>query len=288
MSMTWMALAILVIALLAFGLTLVLRPAPAGPTPQVMASSRSRMRTTTIVAAVAGLGFGLWAWMIFPTTYVNATTVPGLLAALGPCLAGLVYLGVTALAEVTWPRPAGQQRGAYLARRPVFAHAVPWAMRAMWIWAGALWLSLITFGLIAEPDGRSLADHDLSGCAENGVAVPCTSGAVGPFPGWPYAVPVMLAALVVVLVTLGVLHLVARRPAVWGTTVDDDQLLRTISATRVVRGSQLALGTTLAGIAYFAGAAGVNAGYWWGLPMIVAAVVILGMSFGLALRRMPV
>ena len=89
----------------------------------------------------------------------------------------------------------------------------------------------------------------------------------------------------VVAATLGVLHVVARRPAVRGTSAEDDALLRTISATRVVRGAQLSQGTALAGVTFFAGATSANAGWWWAWPLLILAVVVLGTALGVALRR---
>ena len=119
----------------------------------------------------------------------------------------------------------------------------------------------------------------------DGVPVPCDFGASGPFPGWPYGLPILIGAATVLVVTLGVLYLVARRPAVRGTSTTDDDLLRTVSATRVVRGAQLALGITLAGVTFFAGATASNAGWWWGWALLLVAVAVLGTSVGIALRR---
>ncbi len=286
MGLSKVVLVVIIIALLASMVVFSLRAKRVVPTELAMSRSLRRMNNTTVVATLAGLVFASWAWFTFPTAYVNATSVPGLLAALGPALAGLVYLGVTAASEGTWRLPSGDQRAAFLARRPLFSRAFPWATRALWVWAGLLTVLLVTFGLIAEPDGRSLRNApDVGSCLADGVPVPCGGGASGPFPGWPYGVPVLVAALLVVAATLAVLHLVARRPAVWGTSATDDELLRAISATRVVRGAQLSLGTSLAGITFFAGATASNAGWWWGWVAIILAVTVLGASFGVAMRR---
>lgn len=286
MGLSGMFVVVLLIGGVAFVGALALRAQPVAASGEVMGRSLARMNTGTLVAALAGLGFAMWAWVAFPTSYVNATEVPGLLAALGPILAGLVYLAVTAVAEVTWPRPTGSERAAFLTRRPLVTSAASWAMRALWAWAGLLGVLLVVFGVVAEPDGRSIATTGGERCLVNGVPVPCSGGATGPFPGWPYGGPILVATGVILVATLAVLHLVARRPAVWATSPGDDQLLRTISATRVVRGTQLALGTTLSGVLFFAGTTAANAGWWWGWPTLAAAVVVLGTSFGLAMRRM--
>lgn len=286
MGLSAMVVVVLLISGAAFVGTLAVRAQPVTASGEVMGRSLARMNTGTLVAALAGLGFAVWAWVTFPTSYVNATEVPGLLAALGPILACLVFLIVTAVAEVTWPRQTGGERGAFLTRRPLVTPAASWAMRALWAWAGLLGVLLVLFGLVAEPDGRSIAKLSSDGCLVNGVPVPCTGGATGPFPGWPYGAPILLATGIILVATLLVLHLVARRPSVWGTSQADDQLLRTISATRVVRGTQLALGATLSGVLFFAGMTAANAGWWWGWPTLVSAVVVLGTAFGLAMRRM--
>ena len=250
-----------------------------------MRQAMDRMNAITVTAVLLGLGFAMWAWLALPTRFVGATAVPGLLAALGPSLAGLVYLAVTGVGEATWRRPSGTQRAAHLARRPLFSRARPWAARALWAWAVLLVSAVAVFGAIAEPDGRSIGTTSLDGCALGGVPVPCDHGSSGPFPGWPYGLPVLIGAATVLVGTLGVLYLVARRPAVRGTSSIDDELLRTVSATRVVRGGQLALGTTLAGITFFAGATAGRAGWWWGWAALLLAVIVLGASVGIAVRR---
>jgi len=283
-GLTRMILIALVIALVVFVLTLPLRLVRVTPGDLALSRSLTRINTTTAVAGAAGLGFALWAWLTFPAVHLRATATPGLLAALGPSLAGMVFLGIVAAAEATWKRPSGATRAAHLARRPLFSRALPWATRALWAWAGLLAAALATFGVIAEPDGRSLGHAPGVGeCRVDGI--PCDGGASGPFPGWPYGVPLLVAAAVVVGATLAVLHLIARRPAVRGTSAADDDVLRTISATRVVRGAQLSLGASLAGVLFFAGTTAFNAGWWWAWPAILAAPVVLGAALGVAARR---
>ncbi|NCD16355.1 MAG: hypothetical protein EOL91_03410 [Actinobacteria bacterium] len=286
MGLTRMVLVVLMLGLLAFLVTLTFRSRRVVPADLAMERALRRTNTTTAIAALGGLGFAAWGWSSFPTVYVSATEVPGLLAALGPALAGLVFLAVTAAGESTWPRPAGSYRAAHLERRPLFSRPQSWAARALWTWTALLAALLVLFGAIAEPDGRSIAHGPGVGeCLADGVPVPCGGGASGPFPGWPYGLPMLLGAALVVAATLGVLHVVARRPAVRGTSAEDDALLRTISATRVVRGAQLSQGTALAGVTFFAGATSANAGWWWAWPLLILAVVVLGTALGVALRR---
>ncbi|MGM0385067.1 MAG: hypothetical protein ACQERF_03660 [Actinomycetota bacterium] len=283
MGLTRLVLVVLMIGVIAFMVTLSLRSRRVVPTELAMERALARLNTTTLMATVGGLAFALWAWFTLPVVNVDAAEVPGLLAALGPVLAGLVYLAITAAGEASWRAPSGPRRTAVLTRRPLFSRAAPWANHILWAWAALLTAALVAFGAVAEPDGRSIA-HVGGACVVDGATVPCT-GASGPFPGWPYGIPLVVGAALVVAATLGVLSLIARRPAVRDTIPADDELLRTISATRVVRGAQLSLGATLAGVLLFAGTAAANAGWGWAWPAIIGAAAVLGTSFAVTFRR---
>lgn len=186
MGLTRMVLVVLMLGLLAFLVTLTFRSRRVVPADLAMERALRRTNTTTAIAALGGLGFAAWGWSSFPTVYVSATEVPGLLAALGPALAGLVFLAVTAAGESTWPRPAGSYRAAHLERRPLFSRPQSWAARALWTWTALLAALLVLFGAIAEPDGRSIAHGPGVGeCLADGVPVPCGGGASGPFPVGP-------------------------------------------------------------------------------------------------------
>lgn len=266
MGLTRMLLVVLMLGLIAVMVTLSLRSRRVVPTELAMERALGRMNTTTLMATVGGIGFALWAWFTLPTVYVNATE--RLLATLGPIVAGLVYLAITAAGEASWRPPSGPRRTSHLARRPLFSRAAPWANRILWLWVGLLTATLLAFGAVAEPDGRSIGG---------------TASTSGPFSGWPYGIPILVGTALVVGATLGVLALVARRPAVRDTTPDDDSLLRTVSAARVVRGAQLSLGATLTGVLFVAGTTASNADWAW--PAIVAAALVLVVSLGVTFRR---
>jgi hypothetical protein len=116
--------------------------------------------------------------------------------------------------------------------------------RLTWVWAGGLATTLVACGL-ASGNGRDIER----------VWDAASSGAAGPFPGWFYGGPLLVATAVVVVATEVVLLLVARRPAVADTAPADDLALRTVSARRVLRGTQLVLAWTLAGVLFVAGTA---------------------------------
>ena len=242
------------------------------------------MNATTVTAALLGLGVGMWAWLALPTRFVGATEVPGLLAALGPSLAGLVFLAVTGVGEATWRRPSGTQRAAHLARRPLFSRAQPWAARALWAWAALLGVAVVVFGVIAEADGRSIGNASLDGCMVDGVPVPCDFGVWARSRDGPTGCPSCSEPAPCSPPPSGcsTSSPVAPRsgaPAPPRTTCCAPCQRPGSSA------ASLAIGVTLTGVAFFAGATAVNAGWWWGWALLLLAVGVLGTSVGIAMRR---
>lgn len=233
-------------------------------TASLMAASKSgppivgahrRIRVLYSVATIMGGLFALAALQLFPTIYVNATKVPGLLAALGPILAGIVFVDVAALGEAFWPKQKGQRRGAYLTRRPAMANAARVPKWATVVWSVLLVVTLTFTGLTASSSGESVG---------RSIGHPDGHGYSGPYPGWVYGIPMIFFGIILVLFAILVLRQIARRPAVVGASPDEDEDLRRMSATYLVKGVQLALATSLAGILLFAGLTANNAGWWWG------------------------
>ena len=241
----------------------------AGRTDEPSRGARRRIQILYGTAALVGISFTLLVVYAFPTVYVNSTEVPGLLAALGPSLAGILFVDVAALGESFWPKPKGEQRGAYLTRRPALANAASVPKWATVIWGALLTAFLIFAGFVATSDGESAGRS-----IPHMVTDPNVSGASGPFPGWPYGIPMLIGAAFLALFTLGVLHVIARRPAVGGTTPEEDAALRRISATNLVKGVQLSLAASLAAVLFVGGTAAHNAHWWWGAPLAVAAAVV--------------
>lgn len=255
--------------------------------------TQRRIRLLYGIAALLGLGFALLAFVVFPTVYVNAVKVPGLLAALAPALAGTVFVVTAGVGESFWPKPEGQQRGAFLTRRPVLANAARVPAWAAVTWGSLLLAFLVFCGFAATSDGesagRSIAHPEWS---------PYRSGGSGPFPGWPYGIPMLICSAVLILLAIGVLHVIARRPAVSGTTPEEDAQLRRTSATSLMKGVQLSLAVSLAGVLAIAGQAATHggvieedgyfatlAGHWWAYPVIVAAPIVLITAIVIAARR---
>lgn len=239
---------LLVGALVVLAMALAARPAPA---PSAAAERARRHGTVVNVVAwvlpltVGTAVLGPLAVIAVRTGGVDGATWNALLAGLYPAIVGLEFLGVHAVGERTWPRPAGAVRRAALVHRRAGDVAPRWIRRLVLGWALAAVVALVAFGLTAAADGRSV--HHGSSTAS-------------PYPGWDFGVPLLVAVVLVALAAEAVLRLVARRPAIVGTDPAYDAESRRLSAHRALRGAQLVLGATLAGVLAFAGISLQNVG----------------------------
>ena len=226
----------------ALALWLVVRLARrASPTPdQTVAAARRH------AAAISATGTGTLVLSLVIGLSVVANRpldlLQGLLYGLVPAGAGAAFCLVHAIGERTWPRPTGTVRRAPLVRRTTRDVAPGRLRRAVHGTAALLVVTLLVCGAVA--DGRA-------------VSITMTGGSTssGPFPGWYYGVPLLIATLVVVAATEWALSVVARRPAVVGLDHDDDLVLRQLSAHRLLRGAQVVLGITATGVLLVAGSA---------------------------------
>lgn len=247
------------------------------------ADARWRIGSLYGLAALMGILFALLATALFPTVYVNATAIPGMLAALAPSLAGLIFVISAGLGESFWPKPKGQRRGAFLTRRPALANAAPLALWACVTWALLLTAFLVFCGIVAKRGGE-----DAGRAIAHPVWNPNVDGWNGPFPGLPYGVPMLIGSLVLVLAALVVLHIIARRPAIPDVQPDVDLQLRQTSATNLVKGVQLSLAASLSGALLVAGIAASQggsvevdgyvaelAGHWWAYPAALLAFIVI-------------
>lgn len=196
------------------------------------------------------LGVNIAAWVVltvlplfvFPValSLFQATAGGGLyagvVAGLWPATAGLLFLGVHAIGERTWPRPTGVVRRAHLSPRDA-QRGPRWLRRLTWTWAGLLLITLVAAG------ATSSNGHAVSvAYATNAVVT------ASPYPGWYYGIPLLAAAALVLVATEGVLRLIARRPAVVDADPAYDAASRRLSAHRALRGTQLVLALTDAGV----------------------------------------
>ncbi|GEN80871.1 hypothetical protein [Actinotalea fermentans] len=193
-----------------------------------------------------------------------------LLVGLYPALFGLGYLGVHAIGERTWPRPAGPVRRAALVHRRVSDVAPRWLRRTVNGLAVATVVVLVVCGATGADDGRSITTSAFSGDA-------FTTRSASPYPGWHFALPLLVAVVLVALAAEGVLRLVARRPAIVDADPTYDAASRRLSAHRALRGAVLVIGCSLAGVLVVAGTAlqGVE------LRPLGLAAAVLGVVVGL-------
>lgn len=217
------------------------------PAPSDAAAAARRHSAAVNVLALSCL-FASMAVGLGILTGSPADARQGVYLGLVPAAAGLAFAAVQGLGELTWPRPSGTIRRAPLTRRTAADVAPRWLRRVTWTWAALTVVLLVAAGL-ASDDGRRITRTFTDG-----------SAASGPFPGWFYGVPLLLATVAVLLASDSVLGLIARRPAVMDAAPEWDLGLRRTSARRLLRGTQLVLGWTAAGVLFFGGAAVHNVG----------------------------
>lgn len=252
-----------------------------GSSPSPSRAAQAARRHAAVVHAVA-LACLLGALVLGPAVVAQLPMGPvqGVLLGLVPAVAGLAFSAVHALGEATWPRPSGMVRRAPLTRRTRADVAPGWLRRVMWAWAALAVVTLVVCGLTAD-GGRAISR-----------TVPGGSASSGPFPGWYFGVPLLVAVAVVVVAAEGVLRLVADRAVVSDADPRWDGALRRLSAHRVLRGAQLVLAWTTAGVLVVAGAAVRSVGTEFsadGVSTAVApyapvglALLVLGAAVGLA------
>jgi hypothetical protein len=276
-AMLGLALVVVPLVTVAVAVAL-LRHRTADATPDVERARRHGLMVNTTAWLVVAFGgpilIGAGGMLALRAT-TGAGSYAGLLAGLWPTGHALLFLGVHALGEKAWPRPAGSVRRAALAPRSPFEPR--WVLGVTLGWAALLVAALVVGGATAD-DGRRLTR------SAGGMV---TSGS--PYPGWTYGIPVLTGLVLVAVATWGVLMLVARRPAVTSDATDDADLRR-LSAHRVLRGVQLVLAATLAAVLGAASQALLAVGLT-GIGVVVAALAALaglgGITVALVVARAP-
>lgn len=258
MCVPWPTAAIgiaLVVAVLAVALVPLLVSSRRTPTASEAAVRANRHAT---LGSLVGATLLVAVLVVFASvSAVAPMSGNGRVVAVLPAVAGLCLVLAQALTQVTWPRPSGAVREADLTRR-TRADVVPARThRLLLAWTAALLAALVVFVAVASGP-RTVADRLTAGSPD-----------LGPYPGPYYAVPLALAAVVLVLATELALRLVVLRPAVPGVSRDWDLHLRRRSARHLVGGVQLALAATPSGVLALAGFAHRSAG-----PAPVGAVLL--------------
>lgn len=212
------------------------------PTRKVLDAALSHERTTSAVAGL--LALLVIAYALSPVgaaDLTSSTHTPGLLLAVAPPATAVLLLAVRAVGELTWPRTQGAVRTAALSRRSVRSLG-EWRLTLFLVTVAISAVGLVVFGLTAGEGGRAV-DAPIQVSPDG-----WSTGSSGPYPGWPYGVPLLVALAVVTLATLGVLKLVSRRAVVSGATAAEDDALRRLSAAHVLAGVQLLVGLGTAAV----------------------------------------
>ena len=116
--------------------------------------------------------------------------------------------------------------------------------RLVWVWCAAIATVSAVFGLLASGP-RSISR----------VIALYQAHTVGPFPGWLWTVPILVATMLVVVLLDIALRFIATRLAIEDVDEGWDMWLRRRVARRILRTVQAVLGFTLAGLLALAGLA---------------------------------
>lgn len=223
-----------------------------GGAPARAARRHELLVSTLAVLAAVGTAVVLIAQ---PVAWPGWAPAPGILQALTPFAIAVAFGLVRAVGELTWPRPSGTVRAAPLARR------TPWSVggtRLRWVLAtgAAIVVVLVTAGVTADVTGRALA---VTGTDADGLTF---SMSHGPYPGWPYGVPMLLGLAATMAVTWAALQVITRRAPLHDLPTAHDDAVRRTSAARLLAVVQLCLGAALGLTTFLAGSAirgiGVN------------------------------
>ncbi|WP_149203202.1 hypothetical protein [Actinotalea subterranea] len=228
------------LALVALVVAAVVAGSPAADAPTVARAARRHEALMSLGAAVASLGsvIGVTTLPVVWTSGFEPTpAAPGMLVYTSPFLGAVVFCLARALGELWWPRPSGTVRTATLARRTVRELGG----RRLLALAATVALGLVAvvaYGLTAAPGGRTVAH--VPTLDTDGTVI--GTGASGPYPGWPFGVPIAVGMLVSLAAAVLVLWVVARRPALALVPREHDDAVRRTSAARVLAGVQAWVG----------------------------------------------
>lgn len=198
------------------------------------------------------------------------------LAAVLPLVGSAAALMALLVGELTWPRPQGMVRTALVRERTTSS-----LLRGSWPTAAAIAVgTFVVSVVVAGQLGRSGSGRSI-GTVDYGPEGAMVERAAGPFPGWDYGIPQLVALAVVVGLLLLVLRAATHRAAVVTADASTDDLLRRASAARAYRTVIFgALVTTAADVVVGAAAA---RNIYSGVGDTVAAVVLLlGVLCGMA------
>ncbi len=203
--------------------------------------ARVRLRSTLVTGACFVLVALFIAFSPVPATEeVRLATLPA--------VAGFVGVVAAGWSERLWRRPVGQRRVASLRIRDRAsadsAESGDQALARRYVAGLVTSAVLVVIGAVsAAPDGRGVERRWSTGAA-----------AAGPYPGWHYGQPILVALAVLSLGTWWALRRVDGRPVLDVDRPDLDRALRVGSRVRVLRFAAGGALLSAAGLALSAGA----------------------------------
>ena len=192
-------------------------------------SAQTRSLAASAATGLAGLA-GTVAWLELASGLalnLRLATLP----ALGCTIAVLV----AAVAELTWPRPVGSVRTASLSSRR--APRPAWLPRLVVVGVAATAAALVVGAVSADREGWSFS-RSAPGMTAMGF----------PYPGWPYAVAVGSATVLLALATWFAWARVDARPALGPGHETLDEAVRGASMVRVLRPAAVGTLSTATGL----------------------------------------
>ncbi|ACZ31370.1 hypothetical protein Xcel_2354 [Xylanimonas cellulosilytica DSM 15894] len=213
--------------------------------------ARAARRHELLVSTLAVLAAAVAAVALLaqPVRWPGWAPAPGVLQALTPFSIAGVFALVRALGELTWPRPRGEVRSAPLTRRTIWSLGGA-RLKGVLVTGSLLIAGLVATGITADATGRAFTTPPVP--LPDGGAV---GGSSGPYPGWPYGLPMLFGLAIVAVTTWLALTAITRRRPLAGVPAAHDDAVRRTSSDRLLAAVQLCLGLALAATAWMAGTA---------------------------------
>ncbi|MBX9247015.1 hypothetical protein ICW40_19680 [Actinotalea ferrariae] len=260
---------------------------PEANPPAVARAARRHEALMSLGAALASLaaviGIVLLPDIVWTSEFQPLPVAPGVLQYTCPFVGAVVFCLARAVGEQWWPRPSGTVRTAVLARRSV-TELGGWRLAALAATTSLGLLAVVGYGVTAAPGGRTVAHvptYDADGTVIG-------TGEAGPYPGWPFGIPIAAGLVLAFGAALLALWVVTRRPALALVPREHDDAVRRTSAARVLAGSQAWVGGAMALMMLVAAVPLNGAGHTGGaLASLVAGVVVGAGSLVVAVSAIP-
>jgi hypothetical protein len=217
----------------------------------LMARAAAKPERSTLTAEVAAArrhqavtsAFATVAFFVSPPLIWIVVAVSGgsHSVAYFPLVGASFAMVVLQTGELSLPRPSGSTRTAVLSDRSVGT-----VMSGLWsrVYAAVLLVVLLVLAVgtwLADPSGRAIRGSAPIVGAER------VEYTAGPFPGFGYAVPQAIAALILTGLLGLLVRTATRRPSVITADRETDIVLRRASVARALRAATLSLLVTLSG-----------------------------------------